>query len=281
MSRLALPMVRAGAGSTVSSDGPRIRWIRPGRAAGDRRRATDDRGGCPRRRGRHRRPRRPAQHAADRRHGRVVARRTRRSTRCAPTSFFEGFISANPGLESALVRNTATGEFMIFQGNASEVGFSTLDEAVRELVPESRSGSGRWVTESAQPPGLIRRPARRRSATECRRSSTCSASPSRPTCAAGAASEGLRFQTETGSQTSRFGYDPSSSEPITVDVPGRDGSPTPRRFATIDDYHDSFEGQFGFSPGEIPADFPGARRVDAEVTGGSAARTWNSTPTRK
>jgi len=150
--------------------------------------------------------------------------------------FYEGFVSANPGLESALLRNTATGEFMIFQGNAAEVGFSSLDEAVRDLVPATRSASGRWVLDShshpvdagGTTPDFNRLPS----------IGDLHGAADEADIRGGAASEELRFQTETGAETARFGYDPGSSEPILVEIPGPDGSRTPRRFATIDDYHD-------------------------------------------
>jgi len=73
--------------------------------------------------------------------------------RSAAQAFFEGFVTANPGLESALVRNTATGEFLVVQGNADVTGFGTLLDAASDLVPEHRAGRGRWQeTSTAQPP---------------------------------------------------------------------------------------------------------------------------------
>ena len=81
----------------------------------------------------------------------------------------------------------------------------------------------------------------------------------------------IHITTERGPDVTRYGYDPTSATPYSIDFPRPDGTREVRAFATIDDYHKFYNQRFGGDLGPVPDDFPGVKQADKAKADTSAA----------
>jgi hypothetical protein len=178
----------------------------------------------------------------------------------ANREFYEGFVRESPTQEAALLRNTATGEYVVVQGSEGGVPLNLVEPDL--LVPGNLRGQGRWVLESHSHPvtpgtaftpeadwvpsgaahdfGIVAAEAEMRGQ---------------------AHSSEIRLETPHGPDVTRYEYDPAHpGEPYGVDIPAPGGGREQHRFATIEDYHDWYQQRYGGDLGPIPDNFPGVRR---------------------
>jgi hypothetical protein len=180
----------------------------------------------------------------------------------ANRDFYEGFMRDSPTREAALLRNTATGEYAVVQGDEGGVPLNLADPDA--LVPPHLRGRGRWVLESHSHPvdasGFT---------------PESSWVPSGADADFGIAAQEaemrgrpfqseIRVETPDGPDVTRFGYDPGDPRPYSVDMPARGGGRETHTFATIEEYHAWYNERFGGDLGPIPDDFPGARAASAD-----------------
>ena len=173
--------------------------------------------------------------------------------------FFEGFVRAHPDLEVALVRNTETGEHMIFQGNHQQVGFATLDDAIAALVPAGRSGRGRWVPEMHSHPVL--RDGFTPEASRAPSSMDWNALAFEARARGGPVDHRIRVETPRGREEVHLRFDPGADRELHVDIPLPDGTRLRESFATLDDYADWYRQRFGAPLDGVPAGYTGRRRT--------------------
>lgn len=202
---------------------------------------------------------------------------------------FESTYRDDPTREVGILRNTATGEFIIVQGAERVVGLGLDHRNWSEILSPGHRGRGRWVMEEHAHPvdptvGTVPEYARWPSGGDGDFYGVVLEADMR----GGVATEQIRWLGPHGERTTTYGYDPAHAEPYFVEVPGADGTVERLRFPTIEDYHDRYTARFGSPPSPgIAADFAGARRgtSDAPTTGagtaaGARSGTSRGAPTR-
>ena len=178
----------------------------------------------------------------------------------ASVALYEDFIAAHPELESALLHNRETGEYVVVQGDAERVQFARLNDAWAELSPEL-AGRGRWVGVSHSHPvdprtGLTPEYARLPSGGN----GDFMGVVTEALHVGRRFEEEIRIRTERGDDRVFFAYDPNSDHPYQINIADAEGNRVPHRFETIEDYHEWALAHANSNVGDIPDDFPGRRR---------------------
>jgi hypothetical protein len=190
----------------------------------------------------------------------------------ASREFFEDFVRNQPELESALLRNSETGEHIVVQGSPGSVDIRSGHGAWEELISPDKLGKGRWdlvvhshpVDASGVTPNVDRVPS---GATGDFAWTVYQAQASGK-----AVVQEVHITTEKGPDVTRYGYDPASAEPYSIDFPGPGGKREVHTFATIDDYHKFYNQRFGGDLGPVPDDFPGVKEADKAKADTDASR---------
>ena len=180
----------------------------------------------------------------------------------ASRQFFEDFVRRQPEIEAGLLRNSETGEHIVVQGSPGSVDIRSGHGAWEGLIPPDKVGKGRWdlvvhshpVDASGVTPSTDRVPS---GATGDFAWTVYQARASGQPVV-----QEIHITTEAGPDVTRYGYDPTSAEPYSIDFPGPDGTREVHTFATIDDYHRFYNERFGGDLGPVPDDFPGVKQAD-------------------
>ena len=69
---------------------------------------------------------------------------------------FDTAYASNPGRELQMLRNVATGEYVVVQGNESSVRLGRGNPKWEEILPDELQGQGRWVPEDHTHPAIKR-----------------------------------------------------------------------------------------------------------------------------
>ncbi|WP_127572985.1 polymorphic toxin type 4 domain-containing protein [Georgenia faecalis] len=188
----------------------------------------------------------------------------------AARDFFEGFVTSQPGLEAALLRNPVTGEHIVVQGAPASVDTRPGHGVWEGLIPPEKLGTGRWELVAHSHPvdpltGVTPDWAQVPSGAD----GDFAVSVHEAQVSGAPVVQEIWITTESGPGVTRYGYDPSTPEPYFIDLPTPEGGREIVQFATMDDYHDWYKARFGGDMGPVPADFPGVKRADA-AAGGAA-----------
>ena len=184
----------------------------------------------------------------------------------ANREFFEKWHAEDPSREVALLRNEATGEFVLVQGDRAGVTLGGKENPnwAKELLSPEQLGKGEWVYEAHShptegPKGVTpdaeRWPSGGGDGGDFKGVAKEAARTGKPV------SEEIHYFTENGREKLTYGYDPSNPDkPYFIERPGPDGKPVRHEYKTINEYHQDFEAKFGHEPGKpVADDFMGAR----------------------
>ena len=184
----------------------------------------------------------------------------------ASRRFFEDFVGNQPEIEAGLLRNSETGEHIVVQGSPASVDIRSGHGAWEGLIPPEKLGKGRWdlvvhshpVDASGVTPGWAQVP----SGADGDFAWTVyqAQASGKPVV------QEIHITTERGPDVTRYGYDPTSATPYSIDFPRPDGTREVHAFATIDDYHNFYKQRFGGDLGPIPDDFAGVKQADTAKT---------------
>ncbi|WP_133869345.1 hypothetical protein [Ilumatobacter fluminis] len=186
----------------------------------------------------------------------------------ASRELFEGFVDQTPDMEIGLVRNNETGEYIVVQGSPGSVDTRHGQGRIwEELMSPDSALRGRWelivhshpVDASGTTPPYARVPSGG--------AGDMWISVHQAQLTGQSVTQEIRITTDAGADVTRYGFDPNHEKPYFIDFPGPDGTRQPHRFATIEDYHDWYRGEFGGDLRPIPSGFPGPRRTPPPTTG--------------
>ena len=180
----------------------------------------------------------------------------------ASRQFFEDFVRSQPEIEAALLRNSETGEHIIAQGSPDSVEIREGHGVWEGLIQPDKVGKGRWdlVAHSHPVDASGVTPSTDRVASGANGDFAWAVYQAR--ASGQPVVQEIHITTEAGPDVTRYGYDPTSAEPYSIDFPGPDGTREVQTFATIDDYHRFYNERFGGDLGPVPDDFPGVKQAD-------------------
>ncbi len=177
-------------------------------------------------------------------------------------TMYKNTFAEDPGREAALYRNTVTGEYIIVQGERSVAQVAPgeaprrggQDQRWKEILDKG-SDVGRWELQAHSHPteasGAVHPANRYPSGAK----GDMGAMVAEARAAGHARSSRIDYRLESGPSHTDFGFDPANDRPYWIDVEGLPGMP--RRFATMESYHEFLETQVGVDPGEIPPSMSG------------------------
>ena len=163
----------------------------------------------------------------------------------ASRQFFEGFVREQPELESALIRNSETGEHIIVQGSPSSVDIRSGHGVWEGLIPPDKVGTGRWeLVVHNHPVDPLSRLTPDWARVPSGADGDFGVAVHEANASGRAVMQEIRITTEQGPEVTRYGYDPGHREPYSIDMPAPDGGREVRRFGSIEDYEEWYRGRF-------------------------------------
>lgn len=168
----------------------------------------------------------------------------------ANKEFFRSWMESDPRRETALLRNSETGEFVVVQGTAKRIDVEADNPNwAQELLPPELHGTGAWVYVAHSHPvdasGVTPEWARWPSGSGGDLQGAADLAIATKT----KVSEELHYTTKDGTEVIRYGYDPDAPEPYFVERVGPDGSLETRRYKSMEEYHEEYFEIFGGQPG--------------------------------
>ncbi len=194
-------------------------------------------------------------------------------------TMYRNSIAESPGREAAIYRNTVTGEYIVVQGEETTAAVAP-GEAPRSAgkvqrwkeILDADSDVGSWELQAHSHPsessGVVHPSNRYPSGA----SGDMGAMFAEARAAGHARSSRIDYMLEDGPGHTDFGFNPGESSPYWVDVAGMPGMP--RRFATMEAYHEFLENVVGVDPGEVPESMSGQQA--SEPVAPNAARRGRS-----
>jgi hypothetical protein len=200
-------------------------------------------------------------------------------------TMYRNCIAESPGREAAIYRNTVTGEYIVVQGNAKTAAVAP-GEAPRSAgkvqrwkeILEADSDIGSWELQAHSHPseasGVVHPADRYPSGAK----GDMGAMFAEARAAGHARSSRIDYTLEEGPGHTDFGFNPDDPSPYWVDVAGLPAMP--RRFATMEAYHEFLENDVGVDPGEVPESMSGPQASEpvaptAARRGGSDGDEWD------
>jgi hypothetical protein len=185
---------------------------------------------------------------------------------------YKNSIAESPNRETAIYRNTETGEYIVIQGNEGTVSVGN-GEAPHAGGQQQRwkeildgTDSGRWELQAHSHPveanGIVDPVNQWPSGAN----GDMGVMVGEASATGEARSSRIDYTTADGPGHTDFGFDPAHEKPYWVEVPDGAGGRRTERFKTMEGYHDFIENTVGApSQGDIPAHMSGARPTSSDV----------------